>query len=145
MSAAEPPQERSRARIVVAAAVIERDGRLLVTRRLDGTHLAGLWEFPGGKQEPGETLEDALVRELGEELDVRARVGDRILMTAHDYPARCVELHFFACRIDGEPRAVHGQDMRWVTRPELESLEFPQADAELIALLVGEDRPPAGH
>ena len=132
-----PPASDRDAPIVVGAAVIERDGRLLVTRRLDGTHLAGLWEFPGGKREPGETVGEAVVRELREELDVSARVGDRILTTAYAYGSRRVELHFFACAIDGEPRPVHGQAMRWVTRQELASLEFPAADAELIAILAG--------
>ena len=80
------------------AAVIERDGRFLVTRRLEGTHLAGLWEFPGGKCEPGETHEACLARELMEELGVVATIGDEILVTEHAYPERTVRLHFRAMR-----------------------------------------------
>ena len=121
--------------IVVLAAVIERDGRLLVTRRLAGTHLSGLWEFPGGKCEPGEAHEVCLARELREELDVDSEIGEELLVTEHAYPSRTVRLHFRHCRIHGEPSAMLGQEMKWVTRDELGTLEFPEADRDLIALL----------
>lgn len=121
--------------IVVVAAIVERGGRLLVTRRVDGTHLAGLWEFPGGKCEPNETHEACLARELREELDVDAVVGDEVLTTEHAYPERVVRLHFRRCAIAGEPRAMLGQEIRWVTRAELGDLAFPAADAELIERL----------
>jgi len=119
----------------VTAAVIERGGRVLVTRRQKGVHLEGLWEFPGGKCDPGETLPACLARELMEELGVRATVGDRILGTRHEYPERTVELHFFRCTLAGEPVPQIGQEMRWVDRRELRALEFPPADAELIRTL----------
>lgn len=122
--------------ITVAAAVIERDGRFLLTRRLMGTHLEGTWEFPGGKCEPGESLETCLVRELREELAVGAMVRDRVLVTRHAYPERTVELHFYRAQLDGEPHPQLGQEMRWVTRSELGTLKFPDADAELIRLLM---------
>jgi len=122
-------------RIVVTAAVIERDGALLVTRRQAGVHLEGYWEFPGGKCDAGETLSACLARELREELDVEARVGDEMFTTTHAYPERIVELHFFRCEIVGEPRPQQGQEMRWVRRDELQALEFPPADAELIEVL----------
>jgi mutator protein MutT len=125
----------SRRVIVVLAAIVERGGRLLVTRRLTGTHLAGLWEFPGGKCEPGETHEACLARELMEELGVASTIGAEILATAHDYADRTVRLHFRRCTIDGEPRSMLGQEIRWITREELPSLEFPPADAELIEML----------
>jgi mutator protein MutT len=121
--------------VVVIAAVIERDGRFLVTRRMEGTHLSGYWEFPGGKCEAGESHESCLERELVEELDVTAHVGSEILVTEHTYPARTVRLHFHECRIDGEPRAILGQEMRWISRQEIGELEFPEADRELIELL----------
>jgi mutator protein MutT len=121
--------------LIVAAAVIERDGRVLLTRRLPDTHLAGRWEFPGGKCQPGESLTACLARELEEELNVEAVVGDEILATTHDYPERRVELHFLRCRILGEPQPVLGQEMRWVARADLGDYEFPPADAELIAQL----------
>jgi 8-oxo-dGTP diphosphatase len=123
--------------IVVAAAVIEQDGRFLLTRRQRGVHLEGFWEFPGGKCEPGESHGACLVREIREELDVEAAVGEELLATAHAYPDRRVELHFLRCAIVGAPVPQLGQEMRWVPRDELARLEFPPADAELIRLLSG--------
>ena len=119
----------------VAAAVVEREGRILVTKRPPGVHLEGHWEFPGGKCAPGETLELCLIRELHEELAVEAMVGAELLATSHDYGERQVELHFFSCRIHGEPIPQLGQEMRWISRRELPTLTFPPADAELITLL----------
>jgi 8-oxo-dGTP diphosphatase len=121
--------------IIVTAAVIERGGRFLVTRRQAGVHLEGNWEFPGGKCEAGEALPDCLVRELREELAVGAEVRDEILTTSHDYPDRRVELHFLRCVLEGEPAPQQGQEMQWVSREELVTLEFPPADAELIRIL----------
>jgi mutator protein MutT len=121
--------------IVVTAAVIDRDGRFLVTRRQQGVHLEGYWEFPGGKCEAGESLDACLVRELREELDVEAHVGEEVLVTTHPYADRSVELHFFRCELRGEPRPLLGQEMRWATRDELATLEFPPADDELIQRL----------
>jgi 8-oxo-dGTP diphosphatase len=121
--------------IVVAAAIIERDGRILLTRRQRGVHLEGLWEFPGGKCEPGESLAECLVRELQEELALDAVVGEAVFTASHDYSDRRVELHFLRCDIAGVPVPQLGQEMRWVPRPELGSLDFPPADAELIAIL----------
>lgn len=122
-------------RIVVTAAVIERDGAFLVTRRLEGTHLAGYWEFPGGKCEAGESHAASLEREILEELEAGVRVGDEVFQISHAYPDRVVELHFFACTLTGEPRPMLGQEVRWVTRDELPTLEFPPADEELIRRL----------
>jgi 8-oxo-dGTP diphosphatase len=122
--------------VVVLAGVIARDGKLLVTQRLEGTHLSGYWEFPGGKCEPGEAHETCLAREILEELGVTADVGQEILVTEHAYPSRTVRLHFRWCRIKGEPTAVLGQAMRWITREELGGLQFPEADRELIDLLL---------
>ena len=122
-------------RIVVTAAVIERGGAYLVTRRPGGVHLEGYWEFPGGKCEPGEDHETCLRREIEEELGVDVRVGRQIFEVAHEYPDRAVELHFFDCELLGEPVARLGQEMRWVAPGDLAALEFPPADAELIKLL----------
>jgi mutator protein MutT len=121
--------------IEVVAAVIERDGKLLITRRREGTHLSGLWEFPGGKPEPGEALEDALCREIREELDTAVRVGERIETVDWQYPDRRVSLVFFRCGVEGEPRPLEGQEMAWVTRAELARYHFPAADAQLIERL----------
>jgi 8-oxo-dGTP diphosphatase len=127
----------SRVIVVVVAAIVQRDDRFLVTRRLQGTHLAGLWEFPGGKCEPDETHEACLVREIREELGVEAAVGAEILMTEHAYPDRTIRLHFRSCSIAGEPQPLIGQEIRWVPRDELATLAFPPADDELMGLLVG--------
>lgn len=125
----------SAAKVVVTAAVVERDGFLLVTRRLEGTHLAGHWEFPGGKCEPGESPEDCLARELTEELGVTADVGEEIYRTDYAYADRLLNLRFFRCQLRGEPLAVLGQEIRWVARRELHALAFPPADGELVERL----------
>jgi 8-oxo-dGTP diphosphatase len=126
--------------LVVTAAVIERDGRYFVTRRQEGVHLEGYWEFPGGKCESGESLADCLRRELQEELGVDAAVGGEVFTVTHHYPGRSVELHFLACTLLGDPAPLLGQEMRWVTRAELPTLQFPPADDELIALLGRNER-----
>jgi mutator protein MutT len=120
---------------IVTAAVIERDGRLLVTTRPRGTHLEGYWEFPGGKCEEGEAPEASLVRELREELDVAASVAGELFRTRYCYSDRFLELRFFRCEIVGTPRPTQGQEARWVSRHELSSLAFPPADAEFIERL----------
>jgi 8-oxo-dGTP diphosphatase len=127
-----------RAVVLVAAAVVEREGAFLLTRRLDGTHLAGHWEFPGGKCHAGETLAECLVREIREELDADVDVGREILGTVHDYPERTIELRFFRCELRTEPRPTMGQEMRWVPLAELASTQLPPADAELVRLLTGD-------
>ena len=121
----------------VVAAVVERDGSFLVTRRLKGTHLEGLWEFPGGKCEDGESHHDCLARELREELAVEVRIGERILAVSHDYPDRTIALHFYACDVLGEPVPQLGQDMMWVRRHDLRTLPLPPADDELVRVLAG--------
>jgi mutator protein MutT len=123
-------------RIVVVAAVVERNGRFLVTRRLDGTHLAGCWEFPGGKVHEGETHEAALAREISEELNAGISHLRKIFQTAHAYPERTVELHFFRGELLGDPEPMLGQAIRWIARDEFTSMDFPPADAELIDGLV---------
>lgn len=121
--------------VIVLAAVVERDGLILVTRRQEGTHLAGLWEFPGGKCGPDETHEACLARELAEEIGVRSTIGPELLVTEHAYPERTVRLHFRRCTIHDEPRSMLGQEIRWIARADLPTLEFPEADVELIRLL----------
>jgi len=121
--------------VVVVAAVIEDSHRFLVTRRPAGVHLAGMWEFPGGKIDPDETHEAALRRELLEELGVKAAVGECIYRTRHAYPDRTIALYFYRCSLDSAPRPLLGQEMRWVPLAELRSLEFPPSDTELIELL----------
>ena len=122
-------------RIIVVAAVIERDARILVTRRLPGTHLAGYWEFPGGKLEAGETHDDCLLRELREELGTEIKVGSKLHTSCFTYPDRAIELHFYCCTALTEPRPVLGQEMRWVSRSKLAQLRLPPADIELVRRL----------
>jgi mutator protein MutT len=126
--------------IVVTAAVIERDGSVLVTRRLKGTHLEGYWEFPGGKCEPGEPLDSCLRRELHEELAADAVVGRKLLSTSHAYPERTVTIHFFAVTLLGDPTPQIGQEMQWIRREDLATLKLPPADDELVALLQASPR-----
>jgi len=129
-----PDRGRPR-RVVVTAAIFERDGSFLVTRRPEGVHLSGHWEFPGGKYEPGERFDACLAREIREELDAEIAVGAEVLSVSHAYPEREVELHFFRCELLTEPRPMLGQEMTWVSRDALGSLDFPAADEALIDLL----------
>jgi 8-oxo-dGTP diphosphatase len=119
----------------VVAAVVERDGCFLVTRRQAGVHLEGLWEFPGGKVSAGESHEQALRREMLEELDTDVAVRALVSTASHAYDDRHVTLHFYQCELTGTPRPLLGQEMRWVQRSQLRTLGFPPADEELIELL----------
>jgi len=120
----------------VVAAVIRRNGRILITQRPGNVHLAGLWEFPGGKVEPGEAFEVALQREISEELGIRIGVDNEFFTVEHDYVAKSVRLHFFLCTIvEGEPAPLAVADLRWVRPDELSQFDFPPADSELIANL----------
>ena len=121
--------------IPVLAAVIERDGRFLVTRRLKGSHLSGYWEFPGGKCDPGETPDACLARELREELGVDATIGEELVVTEHAYPEQTVRLHFRRCEMWDDPRPLLGQEMRWVSPQEMRAMAFPDADWALIEVL----------
>ena len=121
--------------IVVVAAVVEENDAFLVTRRPEGVHLAGLWEFPGGKIDSTESHTDALRREMREELDTDVDVGPLVFETTHAYPERTVSLFFYRCVLRGQPRPLLGQEMRWVGRAELPSLGFPPADEDLIKQL----------
>jgi mutator protein MutT len=129
------PAAVSGATLHVVAAVVEDGDRFLVTRRQAGVHLAGMWEFPGGKVAAGETHAQALRREMQEELGTDVEVGALVSTAAHAYDDRHVTLHFYACQLETTPRPLLGQEMRWVPRGELRSLGFPRADEELIALL----------
>jgi len=124
---------------VVTAAVVERAGRVLVARRLEGSHMGGFWEFPGGKCEPGESAEACLARELLEELGARATIQEEIFRTTYTYDDRVLDLRFFRCELATEPRPLLGQEVRWVLRGELPKLEFPPADSELVARLAASD------
>jgi mutator protein MutT len=120
----------------IVAAIIRHDDLILITKRPDNVHLAGLWEFPGGKVESGESLEAALHREIREELGVEITVDREYFSVAHEYPDKSVHLHFFDCTIlRGEPQPLEVADLRWVKTAELVDFEFPPADVELIRRL----------
>jgi mutator protein MutT len=122
--------------IDVAAALVFRDGKLLITQRYAQAHLGGLWEFPGGKREPDETFEDCLVRELREELGIEVQVGELVESITHEYPEKTVHLRFFRCAWKShEPQPLGCPAFRWVTAPELPNYAFPAADARLLASL----------
>ena len=125
--------------IEVAAGLIFRAGKLLITQRHSYAHLGGLWEFPGGKREPGETYEHCLRRELKEELAIEVEVGELYQEVLHAYPEKTVRLRFFICRLmQGDPQPLGCAAVRWVTREGLESYDFPAADAQLLSRLKGE-------
>ena len=121
---------------VVAALVQDEKGRYLITQRRKGSHLAGLWEFPGGKREADESLEEALRRELAEELSARFAVGQRVETVRWEYPERTIVIHFYRCRLESgtiEPR--EDQAMAWVAPDRLSDFDFPPADRDVIARL----------
>lgn len=122
--------------IDVAAGIVVRDGTILITRRKAGSHLAGLWEFPGGKLEPGETWAAGLVRELREELGIEVEVGALQFETTHEYPTKAVHLRFYECRlVTGEPQPLDCDAVEWVAPDALTRYEFPEADRQLIEVL----------
>ncbi|HVQ78117.1 MAG TPA: 8-oxo-dGTP diphosphatase MutT [Candidatus Binatia bacterium] len=129
------------ARVDVVAAVIEREGRILIARRPPGAHLGGLWEFPGGKRHPGERPAEALRREIAEELGVAAVVGEIIETIDWSYPGTQVRLRFFRCAVEGEPRPLEGQEIAWIAPADLGRYAFPPADAALLARLTGGESP----
>ncbi len=125
--------------LVVAAALVDVDGRVLVAQRPEGKALAGLWEFPGGKLEPGEGPEAALIRELGEELGIAVEASCLAPLTfaSHAYPDMHLLMPLYVCRRwlgIAQPR--EGQALRWVWPRDLRGLAMPPADAPLIPPLV---------
>ena len=122
--------------VAVVAAIIQHGDRFLITQRHGSVHLAGMWEFPGGKVGLNESHADALRREIVEELDSDVIVRDLVLETTHAYPDRTVTLFFYWCDLLGTPKPMIGQEMEWVSRADLPSLVFPPADGEVIKLLI---------
>ena len=123
----------------MAAGLVFTQGRLLITQRHEADHLGGLWEFPGGKLEPGETHEQCLRRELREEIGIDAAVGELVESISHEYPERKVRIKFFLCQIiSGNPKPLDCQDLACVEAAELENYEFPPADAFLLGRLQNE-------
>lgn len=124
--------------LVSAVALIDADGRVLLARRPDGKSMAGLWEFPGGKVEPGETPEVALIRELEEELGINTWASCLAPLTfaSHTYETFHLLMPLFACRKwDGTPASREGQALRWVRPKDLRDYPMPPADLPLIPIL----------
>lgn len=122
--------------VQIVVGLVVRGERVLVCRRPSGSHLEGTWEFPGGKVGPEESLEDALDREMQEEVSLECSNPVLFHRQEYSYPERTVLISYFFCReARGEPVPREGQEMRWVDGRELRQLETPKANREVIALL----------
>ena len=122
--------------IEVAIAIIIDQGRILITRRKKNTHLADLWEFPGGKRLPSESWGECLLREVQEELGAAVKIHRSFQRIAHDYPDRKVILQSYFCRlVGGAPRPLASQELRWVSPEELLSYPFPEANLPILKAL----------
>ena len=120
----------------VAAGLIFRSGKLLITQRHADAHLGGLWEFPGGKRHEGENFEDCLRRELREELGIEVEVRELFEEITHHYPDKSVHLKFFRCDwLKNEPQALGCSAFAWIEPQQLEQYNFPEADARLLEKL----------
>lgn len=125
--------------ILVSAGIIEDQGKLLITKRKAGTHLAGAWEFPGGKKEAGESLVECLKREIWEELRITVSFPRPYATVRYQYPGKLVELHFFRCfLLSGIPQPRGCAEIAWVRKEELQNYSFPIADQEVIEQLYRE-------
>lgn len=135
MATTQPPTLRT---IRVVAAVIERDGRYLITQRRPAAVLPLLWEFPGGRVEPGESDSGALRRELRHRLDADIEVGELISFVTHTYETYAVDLHLYECELRGdELRAAAVNAFEWVSSPDFERYPFTPADEASMARLLG--------
>lgn len=122
---------------VLVGLIADRENRYLISRRRAGQHLAGAWEFPGGKMEPGEHRLSALQRELAEELGITVRAAEPFLELVHEYPDRSVVLDVWRVRsYSGEPRGLEGQSTRWVHASELGSTGLLPADRPIVDAIV---------
>ncbi|MBQ9109450.1 MAG: (deoxy)nucleoside triphosphate pyrophosphohydrolase [Oscillospiraceae bacterium] len=119
----------------VVAALIWRQDRFLICQRPAHKARGLLWEFVGGKVEPGETKEEALARECREELDADVRAGEVFMQLVHEYPDLTVELTLFHATMEGEPRLLEHNDIRWITVEEIDDYDFCPADTEILAAL----------
>ena len=136
------PKERSYRRVTAVVGVIERAGKILIQKRPASGLLAGLWEFPGGKVKRGESLTEALAREIEEELGVGVERPKFLVKVDHSYTQFRVELHAFACRLLGEPAARPGR-RRWIALKDLRRYPFPSGSAKIILFL--ENNRPGRH
>lgn len=130
----------SKPHVRVVAAEVERDGLYLITQRRPEAVLPLLWEFPGGRVEPGESDEDALSRELGEKIDAQVVVGGLSLHVSHEYERYTLDLLVYHCELapGSEPRAKHVHEVRWVPPTDFKDYEFPGADQQTVDALLSE-------
>ena len=116
--------------------MIWKEGKLLITKRPAGRHLAGFWEFPGGKQEGNESLEGCLEREIKEELGIEIKAESRFLSVQYEYETKRITLHVFHCSgLKGRPESLEGQETRWVLPKDLIQYDFPPPDFKVIEAL----------
>ena len=127
--------------VIVVAAVVVSSGRVLLTRRKQGTHLAGFWEFPGGKVEHGENPTEALNRELTEELGVSSRIGAPFAFGYHEYETLGVLLLTYEAALDGSPRAIGCSELGWFSAAQIAGLDIPPAGGPILERLL----PLLGH
>ena len=121
----------------VTAGLVWQDRKLLITKRPQGSHLAGYWEFPGGKQEPGESLEACLEREFQEELDMTVKAVRELVQVSHDYETKSITLHLFHCDwLKGTPTPLGCDELRWVKPEELADYQLPPPDLQLLPLIL---------
>ena len=126
-----------RRKITVVGAMIERDGKYLITQRKPTATLPLLWEFPGGRVEPDETDAQALARELKEEMDISVEVGEQAMHVQHAYPDYDIDFRVYRCRLTGgEIRHIKVHEHRWVAAEDLDEYEFPSADQKTLEQLL---------
>jgi 8-oxo-dGTP diphosphatase len=121
----------------IAVAIIQRENQVLIARRTKDQHLGGQWEFPGGKIEKDETIDETLIRECREELGIEVDPTSLFHEQQFDYPGRCVHLHFYLCRHRlGLPKAIESDEIRWVEKSKLNEYEFPEANRQALEMLM---------
>ena len=131
-----PPTLPPRMHKQIGVAVIDRQGKILIDRRRAEGDMGGLWEFPGGKIEPGETIEECIKREIEEELNIEIAVGDRLTTITHAYENFNVTLYVHICHhLSGEPQPLECEEIRWVEANCLNRYQFPVANIQIIELL----------
>lgn len=122
------------------AVIHNRQGKILIDRRKNEGEMGGLWEFPGGKVEAGETIEECIKREVKEELDIKIEVGDRLTTITHEYETFKVTLYVHDCQyLSGKPQPLECEVIEWVKPAQMNQYQFPQANLQIINLLQQRD------
>ncbi|MSR78516.1 MAG: 8-oxo-dGTP diphosphatase MutT [Candidatus Omnitrophica bacterium] len=123
--------------IEVGCAIVEKNGKILIAQRKPDSFLGGCWEFPGGKREPGETMENCVVREIREELGIEIRTRELLRNDSFHYPQKIVHLSFYLCDwVSGTAQKIDCQDFRWVDPDELKEYTFPIGDENMLSELI---------